>query len=163
MTSLRSMITSLTKAAMVTIARSVPGCRQLSWHRWHGLPTMGWLRTERVLGIKASTGKPYDPHLCIDGECIQPIGESNFKFLGMLIHVPPNPAAAKISLQVSLETMLKAIDSSPVTSHQKLRLYRQGVCPRLTWSLQIEEFPISFFEKVLQPRVTRFLKKCSVG
>ena len=66
----------------------------------------------RVLGIKASTGKPYDPHLRIDGECIQPIGESNFKFLGMLIHVPPNPAAAKISLQVSLETMLKAIDSS---------------------------------------------------
>ena len=66
-------------------------------------------------GIKASTGKPYDPHLCIDGECIQPIGESNFKILGMLIHVPPNPAAAKISLQVSLETMLKAIDSSPVT------------------------------------------------
>ena len=32
---------------MVTIARSVPGCRQLSWHRWHGLPTMGWLRMER--------------------------------------------------------------------------------------------------------------------
>ena len=50
MTSLRSMITSLTKTAMVTIARSVPGCRgcrQPSWHRWHGLPTMGWLRTER--------------------------------------------------------------------------------------------------------------------
>ena len=40
------MITSLTKTAMVTIARSVPGCRQPSWHRWHGLPTMGWLRTE---------------------------------------------------------------------------------------------------------------------
>ena len=45
MTSLRSMITSLTKTAMVTIARSVPGCCQPSWHRWHGLPTMGWLRT----------------------------------------------------------------------------------------------------------------------
>ena len=129
------------------------------WLGWAGMkakPTKS-----RVLGIKASTGKPYDPLLRIDGECIQPIGESNFKFLGMLIHVPPNPAAAKISLQVSLETMLKAIDSSPVTSHQKLRLYRQGVSPRLTWSLQVEEFPISFFEKVLQPRVTRFLKKWS--
>ena len=44
------MITSLTKTAMVTIARSVPGCRQPSWHRWHGLPTMGWLRTERERG-----------------------------------------------------------------------------------------------------------------
>ena len=45
MTLLRSMITSLKKGRMVTIARSAPGCCQPSWHRWHGLPTMGWLRT----------------------------------------------------------------------------------------------------------------------
>ena len=45
MTSLRSMITSSKKGLMVTIARSVPGCCQPSWHRWHGLPTMGWLKT----------------------------------------------------------------------------------------------------------------------
>ena len=45
MTSLRSMITSSKKRPMVTIARSAHGCRQPSWHRWHGLPTMGWLRT----------------------------------------------------------------------------------------------------------------------
>ena len=56
--------------------------------------------------------------------------------------------------------MLRAIDAVPVTSYQKIRLYKQGMCPQLTWSFLVEVFPISF-KKVIQPRVTSFLKKRS--
>ena len=41
-------MTPLCSVPWVTIARSVPGCRQPSWHRWHGLPTMGWLRRKTL-------------------------------------------------------------------------------------------------------------------
>ena len=57
--------------------------------------------------------------------------------------------------------MLQAIDSAPLTCHQKLRLNKQGVCPWLTWPLHVEEFSISFVHKMIQPIVTRFLKRWS--
>jgi len=41
-----------------------------------------------------------------------------------------------------------------LTCRQKLRLYKAGVCPRLSWLLLIEELPITWVE-----RATRFLKK----
>ena len=56
----------------------------------------------------------YNLHLSISGD-------SPFKFLGI-----PNPAAAK-PLHDSLNIMLTASDSIPLTCHQKSRLYKQGV------------------------------------
>ena len=115
----------------------------------------------RILCIKASSGKVYSPCLSIGGECMQPVGNSAFKFLGIHIRVPPDPAEARNSLKESLEAMLRAIYAVPVTRNQKLRLYKQGVCPRLTWPLLVESFPISFFKKVIDPLITRYLKKWS--
>ena len=89
------------------------------------------------------------------------IDTSSFKFLVMQIQVPLNPLTARNDLKHSVEQMLRAIDAVPMTSHQKLRLYKQGMCPLLTWSFLVEVFPISFFKKVIQPRVTSFLKKWS--
>ena len=40
---------------------------------------------------------------------IQHVGDSSFQFLGMHIHVPPNPAAARDALKQSVVSMLKAI------------------------------------------------------
>ena len=51
--------------------------------------------------------------------------------------------------------MLSAIDATPLTRHQKLRLYKHGVCPRLSWPLLVETFPTSWLERVLQPRPSR--------
>ena len=115
----------------------------------------------RALSIKASTGKAGVPNLSIGGEKIPGIGDSHFVFLGMPIHVPPNPKESQGVVQASLERMLVAIDKAPITCHQRLRLYKQGICPRLSWPFLISDFSISFLERVLQPMATRFLKKWS--
>ena len=57
--------------------------------------------------------------------------------------------------------MLQKVDSCPLTRKQKLLVYRVGVCPRLTWFLIIEEFPISWVEKHLDPLASQFLNKWS--
>ena len=56
--------------------------------------------------------------------------------------------------------MLLAVYKVQVIRSQRLRLYRQGIYPRLTRPLLINSFPIVFFEKEIQPSVTHFLKKC---
>lgn len=83
------------------------------------------------------------------------------KFLGLPIQVPHNPNAARSSLQESLEKMLKAVDGYPVTWKQKLRLYKQGICPRLTWSLTVHDFPLTWVERCLEASATRYLTKWS--
>ena len=54
--------------------------------------------------------------------------------------------------------MLSAIDATPLTRHQKLRLYKHGVCPQLSWPLHVQTFPTSWLEQVLQPMATKALK-----
>ena len=75
-----------------------------------------------------------------------------------------------------LEKMLKIIDDKPVTRKQKLRLFKDAVCPHLSWLLMTEEFPLSWIEAQVQPLATRwaglsksantsvlFLSKCEGG
>jgi len=65
----------------------------------------------------------------------------------------------KIALKANLERMLKAVDAASVTRCQKLRLYKAGICPWLTWLLTIQELPITWVERQLEATVTRFVKK----
>jgi hypothetical protein len=51
------------------------------------------------------------------------------------------------------------VEATPITRKQKLKLFRLGVCPRLSWDITITEFPISWLEKTLDPLVTCHLKK----
>ena len=83
----------------------------------------------------------------------------NAQFLGMRIQVPHDATATKQTLTANLKRMLQAVDKCPLTSHQKLRLYKFGVCPRLSWLLLIEELPITWVERELEATATRFLKK----
>ena len=73
-------------------------------------------------------------------------------------------AAVKLIPKCSAQDNLSSpanfrIDTSLVTRQQKLRLYKQGVCPRLSWALLVDEFSITWLERDLQPLATRFLKK----
>lgn len=77
----------------------------------------------------------------------------------MPIRVSRDTREAKVSLRASLQQMLKAVDTAPITRHQKLQLFKFGICSRLTWPLLIEDLPISWFEKDLQPLATQFLKR----
>ena len=54
--------------------------------------------------------------------------------------------------------MLSVIDAAPLSRHQKLRLFKHGVCPRLQWPLLVESFPTTWLERVLQPLATKALK-----
>ena len=56
----------------------------------------------------------------------------------MSIQVPADLSGTKRELVVNLQRMLKAVDAAPVTRRQKLRLYKAGICPRLSWLLNIE-------------------------
>lgn len=143
------------------VGKSPAACQYLldmvqGWLEWANLRAN--LAKSRALCIKASTGK-YDSQLCIGEEKIHHLGDSSFMFLGMRIQISQNLSIARSILQESLERMLKAIDSVSVTSHQKIHLYKQGVCPRLTWLFHVEVFPISFLEKTIQPLAIHFLKK----
>ena len=102
------------------------------------------------LAVQGSTGKLLDPQLAISGETIPFIGNDSIKFLGMRIQMPHNVTANKELLTANMNRMLIAVDQCPLTCHQKLRLYKAGICPRLSWLLLIEELPISWIEN--QPR-----------
>ena len=66
---------------------------------------------------------------------------------------------AKTALPEKLQTMLSKVDATILTTHQKLRLYKDAICPRLTWDLSLVSLPISWVEKMLDTLVTRFLKQ----
>ena len=85
------------------------------------------------------------------------MGIKSITFLGLPIQVPNNPSIANINLKKSLEHILKLADQCPVT--RKLKLYKLGVCPRLTWSLTIHEFPLTWVERDLDATTTCYLKK----
>lgn len=86
------------------------------------------------------------------------IGNNTIKFLGLPIQIPHNATKARLQLKDSLN-LLRQVDQSLVTSKQKLKLYKMGICPRLNWSLTINQFPISWIEKELEATATRFLKR----
>ena len=49
----------------------------------------------------------------------------------------------------------------PLSKKQKLRMYSFEVCPRLTWLLFIQEFPITWLERHIDSIVTKHLKRWS--
>ena len=114
----------------------------------------------RSMVIQASTGKRVSPRLSIGCKIIPPVEEDDsFKFLGMTVHIFKNNNTARSSLKDQLQKMLSAIDETPLTPLQKLRLFRLGICPKLSWPLLIEEFPITWLERELEPLATRTLKR----
>ena len=55
----------------------------------------------------------------------------------------------------------EGVDKTPVTRQQKLRLYRAGICPRMSWDLTINSLPLSWVTGTLEATATRFLKRWS--
>ena len=55
----------------------------------------------------------------------------------------------------SLETVV----NSPITTKQNVRLYRDGIWPRLAWGFRVLELPITWIECELESKANKFLKK----
>ena len=145
------------------VVSSTPaGCQHLldmvqRWLEWSQLKAK--VPKCRSLVIQGSTGKTTTPGLSIAGQNIPAVEDDTFKFLGMPVRVCRNSKMARSSIRDDLVRMLDAIDTTPLTRQQKLRLFRFGVCPRLSWPLSVEVFPISWVERELQPLATRSLKR----
>ena len=148
---------------LCVVSSSPAGCQHLldlvqRWLEWAQLKAK--VSKCRSMVIQASTGKRVCSKLSIGGETIASAEENDsFKFLGMQVRIYKNNDTARVSLQQQLQRMLSAIDGVPLSRQQKLRLFRYGVCPRLSWSLLIEEFSITWLERELQPLATKALKR----
>ena len=127
------------------------------WLQWAGLKAK--IPKCASLAFQASTGKGYDPSLTLQGDTIPFIGESTFHFLGSPIAISDTTAEQRGALLSKLETMLKKVDETLLTSQQKLHLYSHGICPRLVWDISITKLSISWVTKNLEALATRFLKR----
>ena len=144
------------------ISNTPAGCQHLldmvqRWLDWAQLKAK--VSKCRSMVIQASSGRRGCPNLTISGDKIPPAEDDAFRFLGMPVRVYSSNSTARSSLLESLQQMLSVIDESPLSRLQKLRLFKHGVCPRLSWPLLVEVFPISWLERVLQPLATRALKR----
>ena len=111
------------------------------------------------LGIQSSSGKPFDPNLILHTQYIPFIHNKPIKFLGYTIQIPMDNVSAKSQIYSKLLSLMQKIDKVPVTSKQKLLLYRAGVCPRLAWDLTVSTISLTWVSRVLEAEATRFLKQ----
>ena len=129
------------------------------WLEWTGMKAK--VPKCHSLAIHATSGRPYDPKLVLQGASIPYIEDKPIRFLGAFIKVPPDPHQVRDDLQRKLLSLLERVDSSPVSRNQKLLLYKAGICPRLLWDMGISELPMSWVAKCLEATTTRYLKKWS--
>ena len=132
---------------------SVPGYCQPSWQKW-GLPPFHH-------GLVREQGERERERQRIGGETIPYLSDKPVKFLGKEIHIPPNQRRACDIVSSRLKDMLHRTDSCPITTRQKLRVYRAAICPCLSWLLTVQEFPITWVRNELKALAIRFLKKWS--
>ena len=106
------------------------------------------------LAKQASTGKPYDPKLVLNGQPIPYIGDSTFTFLGAPVNINDTDHHARNDLCKKLTRRLEKVDATLLSRQQKLLLYKLAVCPRLTWDLSVHSFPTTWLQTTLQPIAT---------
>ena len=112
------------------------------------------------LAIQASTAKPYDTKLTLDGQQIPFIGDTTFHFLGAPVNISGTNTPRE-DLCEKLTTLLQKVDATLLSRQQKLLLYKMAIIPRLTWDISISDVPISWLQNTLQPIAARFLKRWS--
>ena len=143
------------------VANSPASCQYLlsgvgTWLEWSGLAAK--VPKCQCLSLEGSTGKLRDPRLILNGAPI-PFTVDPVRFLGLNMQVISHHSSPKPSVVASLQNMLSAVDRTSLTRRQKLLMYSAGVCPRLTWPLMTQEFPISWVERELDPLATRYIKR----
>ena len=129
-----------------------------AWLSWSGMKAN--MPKCVCLAIQASTAKPYDPKLTLDGQQIPFIGDTTFHFLGAPVNISGTNTPRE-DLCEKLTTLLQKVDATLLSRQQKLLLYKMAIIPRLTWDLSISDLPISWLQNTLQPIATRFLKRWS--
>ena len=127
------------------------------WLQWSGMRAK--VPKCFSVGIKSSTGQPFDPALTLHHQEIPFIRNRPIKFLGYRIQIPMDNTEVKASLHSKLSDLLQRVDNAPVTGKQKLLLFRSGVCPRIMWDLSISHLSSTWVTTTLEAESTRYLKK----
>ena len=125
------------------------------WLKWSSMKAK--IPKCQCLAIKSGSGRAYDPNLMLSGTKLPFAGNKPVRFLGGVVQVPSTLDARPI-LQTKLHSLLSKIDQVPVTRKQKMLMFRLGVCPRISWDLTINSFPLTWLETSLDPLATRYLK-----
>ena len=128
-------------------------CTVERWLRWSGMKA----KVPKCHCL-ASAGKPVNPNIFIDGEKIS-FTSAPVKFLGQTFQIPHDISKVKQNISSHLKRMLNAVDTCPLTRGQKQKMFRAGVCPRLSWLLSINELPISWVEKRLNAMATLYVNR----
>ena len=116
----------------------------------------------RALGLQSRTARTsrfFNPQLSLCSEEIPFLDNDTILFLGMPVTSIMSTTGHQESLSAKLLDLLNRVDSSSITTKQKIRLYKDGVCPSLTWGFRVLELPISWVECELESKATRFMKK----
>ena len=100
-----------------------------------------------------------NPKLTLGDEEIPFLGDETIPFLSMPVTKLMLTASHRESLLQKLQNLLEKVDSSPVTTKQKLKLYKDAICPRLSWGFRVLELPISWIERELESKANKYLKK----
>ena len=93
-----------------------------AWLEWSGMKAN--IPKCVSLAVRASSGKPYDPKLTLNGEVIPYIGDSTFHFLGAPVCIHGTEIQAREGLLRKLTSLLEKVDATLVSRQQKLKLYK---------------------------------------
>ena len=127
-------INHLLYADDVCVVRNSPAGRQLLLDLVHQCLKWAQLKAKVTkccsLVIQALTGKRVSTHLLCRRNHLSVKEDDSFKSLGMPIRVYRNKNSTQ--LQLHLQWKLSIITENHLTPGQKLRHFKQGVCPRLS-------------------------------
>ena len=142
------------------VANSPSACQYLlskvgDWLVWTGMAAK--VPKCQCLSLEGSTGKLRDPQLLLRGASI-PFTEKPVRFLELDVQVASHHVCPRSNIVARLQKMLTAIDRVALTRRQKFLMYSAGVCPRLTWPLLTQEFPITWVERELDSLAIRYIK-----
>ena len=100
-----------------------------------------------------------DPSVSISNESVPFLGSESFLFLGMPINGNLSDDNFKSSLISKAKTLMEKLDNCPVSCRWKLKLYQNGIFPRLSWYLSLLPLSPSWLQSELDRIVTSYLKK----
>ena len=130
------------------------------WLKWARMePKVPKCRALALQSRKSKDSRFFNPQLTLGSEEIPFLDDDTIPFLGMPVTKLMSTAGHQESLAAKVVNLLERVDASPITTKQKIKLYKNGICPRLAWSFRVLELPISWIERELESKATKFLKK----
>ena len=146
-------------------ASSVKKCQAMLsatgiWLKWAKMgPKVPKCRSLALQSKRSEQNRFFDPHLTLCDKEIPFLGDETIPFLGMPVTKLMSTISHRESIATRLESLLDQVDASPVTMKQKLKLYKEGICPRLAWGSRVLELPDSWIKRELEAKTTKYLKK----